>query len=135
MTIEESVTERRYDIDWLRILAMVAVFLFHCARYFDHEGWHVKNPVLDSGMSLFIAFVVIWIMPLFFILSAISASFSLKRHSGLQFVKSRATRLLIPLIVGMLTHISIQVYIERVSHFQFDGSFFSFYPPACFEML
>ena len=35
--------ERRYDIDWLRIIAMLAVFLFHCTRFFDPEGWHLKN--------------------------------------------------------------------------------------------
>jgi peptidoglycan/LPS O-acetylase OafA/YrhL len=26
--------ERRYDIDWLRVLAMMMVFFFHCARFF-----------------------------------------------------------------------------------------------------
>lgn len=36
--------ERRYDVDWLRIIAMLAVFLFHCTRFFDPEGWHLKNP-------------------------------------------------------------------------------------------
>jgi peptidoglycan/LPS O-acetylase OafA/YrhL len=36
--------ERRYDVDWLRIIAMLAVFLYHCTRFFDPEGWHLKNP-------------------------------------------------------------------------------------------
>jgi len=27
--------ERQYDIDWLRCSAMLMVFLFHCARFFD----------------------------------------------------------------------------------------------------
>jgi len=35
--------ERRYDVDWLRIIAMLAVFLYHCTRFFDPEGWHLKN--------------------------------------------------------------------------------------------
>ena len=35
--------ERRYDIDWLRVVAILAVFLYHCARFFGPEGWHLKN--------------------------------------------------------------------------------------------
>ena len=35
--------ERCYYVDWLRVLAMLLIFLFHCARFFDHGGWHVKN--------------------------------------------------------------------------------------------
>lgn len=33
----EARTGRRYDIDWLRVLGMLFVFLFHCARYFDAD--------------------------------------------------------------------------------------------------
>ena len=36
--------ERCYYIDWLRVLGMLVVFLFHSARFFDSMvGWHVKN--------------------------------------------------------------------------------------------
>jgi len=24
--------ERRYDIDWLRVIAMLAIFIFHCTN-------------------------------------------------------------------------------------------------------
>ena len=61
--------ERRYDIDWLRVLAMAVVFLFHCARFFDYGEWHVKNNRLDFGMTVFVGVVSQWLMPLFFILS------------------------------------------------------------------
>ena len=35
--------ERCYYVDWLRVLAMLVIFLFHCARFFDHGGWHVQD--------------------------------------------------------------------------------------------
>ncbi|MEZ4712968.1 MAG: hypothetical protein R3A44_37610 [Caldilineaceae bacterium] len=35
--------ERRYDIDWLRVLVMLAVFFFHCARFFGGGRWHLNN--------------------------------------------------------------------------------------------
>jgi hypothetical protein len=37
-------------------------------------------------------------------------------------------RLLVPLVVGVFTHVAVQVYLERVSHHQFSGTFFDFLP-------
>jgi hypothetical protein len=35
--------ERRYDIDWLRVVATLSIFVFHSAGFFDAEGWELKN--------------------------------------------------------------------------------------------
>jgi peptidoglycan/LPS O-acetylase OafA/YrhL len=43
--------ERRYDIDWLRVLAMMMVFLFHCARFFGGGRWHLNNPGEESFIA------------------------------------------------------------------------------------
>ncbi|MBE7471890.1 MAG: acyltransferase [Anaerolineae bacterium] len=124
---------RRWDIDWLRVLATLAVFLFHCARFFNDEGWHIKNNQLDLGMTIFVNIVSQWLMPLFFILSGSSVYYALVgRRSGV-FVRERVTRLLLPLIFGMLVLIPPQVYIESVSGQSetvppFAGSFLEFYP-------
>jgi surface polysaccharide O-acyltransferase-like enzyme len=120
--------ERRHDIDWLRVLAMFSVFLFHCARYFDHEGWHVKNPQLSFGFSVFVAILVQWIMPIFFVLSGLSSRFALNFRSAGQYLGERFKRLFIPLVFGIFILIPPQVYIERFTNAQFSGSFFQFYP-------
>lgn len=120
--------ERRNDIDWLRVLAMFSVFLFHCARYFDHEGWHVKNPQLGLGFSVFVGILAQWIMPIFFVLSGMSSRFALNFRSAGQFIGERFKRLFIPLVFGIFILIPPQVYIERFTHNQFDGTFFQFYP-------
>jgi len=44
--------ERRYDVDWLSIIAMLAVFLFHCTCFFDPDGWHLKNT--EQSKLLFV---------------------------------------------------------------------------------
>lgn len=121
--------ERRYDIDWLRVLAMFMIFFFHCARFFDFEDWQVKNNQLSFGMSVFVGIVSQWIMPLFFMLSAISASFSLNNRKKRQYILERFKRLIIPLLFGSFIIIApVQVWIERVNHGQFSGSFMEFYP-------
>ena len=33
-----------------------------------------------------------------------------------------------PLLVGIFTHVMLQVYLERITHHQFSGSFFAFTP-------
>ena len=120
--------ERRYDIDWLRVLAMFSVFLFHCARYFDNEGWHVKNPQLSFGFSVFVGILVQWIMPIFFVLSGSSSWFALNFRNAGRYLGERFKRLFIPLIFGIFILIPPQVYIERFTNYQFNGSFFQFYP-------
>jgi len=120
--------KRYYDIDWLRVLGMCAIFLFHNARFFNEDDWHVKNFQLDFGMSVFVAILDHFIMPLFFVLSAIAIYYALKKRTNAQFMRERVTRLLIPLGFGIFTHIIIQVYIERITHGQFTGTFWQFIP-------
>ena len=120
--------KRYYDIDWLRMLGMFAIFLFHNARFFNDEDWQVKNFQTDFGMSVFVAILNHFIMPLFFVLSAIAIYYALKKRSNAQFMRERVNRLLVPLGVGIFTHVIIQVYIERITHGQFTGTFWQFIP-------
>jgi glucans biosynthesis protein C len=122
-------SRRRYDIDWLRVLAMLMIFFFHSARMFNEDDWHIKNNVISFGATLFIDIVAQWIMPLFFILSAISSRYSLAHRDAGSYLKERFQRLVIPLLFGILVVIApVQIWIERVSHQQYTGSFLSFYP-------
>jgi glucan biosynthesis protein C len=119
---------RRYDVDWLRVLGMMTVFVFHCGRFFDTEGWHVKSPRTTPVVTMFVIFAVQWMMPLFFILSGIGAYHSLAQHNWRQFLVSRVKRLLVPLLFGIFVIIAPwQVYLERVSHGQYSGSFRHWY--------
>jgi len=120
--------QRFYDIDWLRVIGMLLIFSFHNARFFNEEDWHVKNFQLSFGASVYVAVLDQFIMPLFFILSAIAIYYALKRRTGKEFIRERANRLLIPLIFGIFTHIMLQVYIERVTHGEFTGTFWQFIP-------
>ena len=120
--------KRYFDIDWLRVLGMLTIFLFHNARFFNEEDWHVKNFELNFGMSVFVAILDHFAMPLFFVLSAIAIYHALKKRSNAEFMRERVIRLLIPLCVGIFTHIILQVYIENITHGRFTGSFWQFIP-------
>jgi peptidoglycan/LPS O-acetylase OafA/YrhL len=126
--IKAKFSPRRYDLDWLRVLVILAVFVFHSSRFFDLDYWHVKNATTYLGVQIWTTFLVNWLMPLIFVISGASTFYALGARGAGRFVKDRALRLLVPLVVGIFTHISVQVYLERVSHGQFSGSFFAFIP-------
>ena len=124
--------ERRYDLDWLRIIAIFLVFTYHSTRLFDGQDWHIKNNVVDRYMIGYFSFLTGIGMPLFFMIAGMGAFFALKFVSGKKYILARFVRLMIPFLFGIFTHISIQVYIERISAdildpLLFDGNFFEFY--------
>lgn len=120
---------RKSDVDWLRVMGTLAVFFYHNARFFNLGDWHVKNNELSPEIHLFVIFTDQWLMPLFFLLSGIGTYHSLAHHTFGQFILERTKRLVVPLVFGIVVFlIPVQVYIERVSHGQFSGSFIEFYP-------
>ncbi|CAG0941693.1 Glucans biosynthesis protein C [Anaerolineae bacterium] len=127
MTSTTAVSQRRYDFDWLRILAIAAVFIFHTGRAFDQGGWHIKNAVTTQGMSIWTQFMVLWLMPIIFIVSGVSVYFTADKKPGV-LIKDKVLRLLVPLVVGAFSHVALQVYIEHVTQHGFTGSFFDFIP-------
>lgn len=126
---------RRYDTDWLRFLTMLAIFTFHCARFFDFNDWHVKNIQQSIGAAIYVGTLSQWIMPIMFVIAGIGSYYALTIRTGKQFTWERFQRLVIPLVFGIFILIPSQVYYERVSHMEFKGSFFNFYPHYYFEGL
>lgn len=120
---------RLYYLDWLRVLAILVVFFLHCAKIFDYHTTDVYNAVRSPVLSAFREFVLIWIMPLFFTISGASVFLSLKPGQAQRFIKSRITRLLVPLvIVGTFLINPLYVYADRLFNEQAGGGFFRWYP-------
>jgi glucan biosynthesis protein C len=119
---------RSYWLDWVRVLAMGMLFLFHSSRPFAPPEWHVMNSTTDLGFILFDGVVSAWVMPLFFVISGIAVHYSLAKRSALQFVRDRFLRLMIPfLTIGLLVVLSVNAYYDAVFHGNFTGGFLSFY--------
>ena len=118
---------RRYEFDRIRVGAIFVVFLYHSSRFFNLKDWIVKNPTTYPWVEILTVFAGSWMMPLFFVISGASLFYALdKSVSGAKFFKDKFFRLIIPVIVATVTHGALQVYLERLTHSQFSGSFFSF---------
>ncbi len=131
--IASAPLQRRYDLDWLRVLTILVVFVFHSFRFFSSESWHVNNATTYPAVYDALRFLGAWMMPLIFVISGGSLFYALgsKGHSwGLagKFLKDKFLRLFVPLLVNMFSLCILQVYLERYTHGQFNGSIFQFLP-------
>ena len=43
-----TIPQRRWEIDWLRILLVLMLVPYHTARIFDHDPFFVKNDQLTT---------------------------------------------------------------------------------------
>ncbi len=119
--------QRRHDLDWLRVLAILVLHAFHTGMAFNTWGWHIKNADLLPWLQYPMGFLHEWRMPLLFFISGVGTTFALgSRHLG-GFVLERHRRLLWPLAFGMLVIIPPQVYHERLFQGARFESFWAFY--------
>ena len=106
---------RLYYLDWIRVLAMFCIFLFHNARFFDGVAdWHVKNATTNLAATFAVGTISQFIMPLFFLVAGAGTFLALKARSPGQYALERALRLLIPLVLGMLVIVVPQAYFQAI---------------------
>jgi peptidoglycan/LPS O-acetylase OafA/YrhL len=125
MTKTKNLKVRRYDLDWLRVIAILLVLLFHVGMFFVHWDWHVKNNITSRTFGYVMVWLHYWRMPLLLFISGAGTIFASAKRSKKEFTLERSKRLLIPLIFAMLVIVPPQIYFERIKNFV---SYFDFYP-------
>ncbi|MEO6172016.1 MAG: acyltransferase family protein [Arenimonas sp.] len=132
-----SSLNRRYDLDWLRILAFGLLIFYHIGMlYVADWDFHFKSQYLSRPLEGLMLMVNLWRMPLLWIISGISMRFVLQKVTAYQFVTARSLRLLLPLLFGILVIIPPQLYVEmtgkgdlHMSYWQFYQIFFDLHNP------
>jgi glucans biosynthesis protein C len=121
--------QRRFDLDWLRVLAILIVFIYHTVRFFHNEDWIVKNPTRYLAMDVVETTLANWNMALIFVISGASLYFALGRVDAGTFLKDKVLRLVVPLVtMGMIVFGLLQVYLYNLTHGEFNGSLFRYLP-------
>jgi len=119
---------RCYELDWLRVIAVLVLVFFHSSEIFTAGWFHIKNDETSRIFNVLSSFIYIWHMPLFFVVAGASTWLALEFRTGKKYVKERIYRLLIPLIFGILLLIPPQSYLENVQKISYSGTFLEFYP-------
>jgi glucans biosynthesis protein C len=124
---KEDLGQRRYDLDWVRIGAFMLLILYHVGMYYVTWDWHVKSPRASATIEPLMMLTSPWRLSLLFLVSGVATAYLLARQGSVGFLRLRSTRLLIPLIFGMLVIVPPQSYLEVVEKLRYAGGFAEFY--------
>ena len=111
-----TVPERRYDLDWLRVLGVLLLVPFHVALIFVLDPYtimYIRDVVNSRVLVTATGFIHMWHMPMLFIISGYSTYFALGFRSAGQYIRERTLRLLVPLLFGLLTFVPFTTYIQH----------------------
>ncbi|RQP19235.1 MAG: acyltransferase [Parapedobacter sp.] len=113
--------ERRYDIDWIRVIAIGLLLIYHVAIGF--QPWGIAIGFIGNDqpwLSLWIPMTLlnVWRIPLLFFVSGMGVYFALRNRTWSQLVRERARRILLPFLFGMVAIVPVHIYLwQRYYHF------------------
>lgn len=134
-TVAPGRPERRYDLDWLRVIGVLLIVAFHVTEMFDPLTFHYIRGEPNAVAMAINFFALQWIMPLFFLLAGVSSWFALETRTAAQYVTDRTERLLAPLVFGTIILVPIMSYFRLLQSAVFTGSYVEFYQVYFFSYI
>ena len=107
---------RRHDIDWVRVIAIGLLLLYHTAIGFQPWGTMIGFIVCkESWMSLWTPMTMlnIWRIPLLFFVSGMGVYFSIQNRNWKQLLRERALRIVIPFFVGVFVIVPLGIFLVQ----------------------
>ncbi len=111
-------TDRRYDLDWLRIIAFGLLILYHCGMFYVTWGWHVKSRFASDAIEPLMMLTSPWRLTLLFLISGAATRFMADKMHPWKFTASRMGRLWPPLLLAVFVIVPPQAYYEIVEALQ-----------------
>ena len=106
--------ERRYDIDWLRVIAVFLLIIYHIAIIF--QPWALQISFIqseDSGLAIWapMSMFNIWRIPLLFFISGMGFCFAMRKRNWKELLSDRIKRILLPLVFGSFAIVPVHIFI------------------------
>ena len=128
---------RRYDIDWVRVIAIGLLIIYHSAISFQPWGAMIgftTNEESWPALWLPMSILNVWRIPLLFFVSGMGVYFAMQSRTPKQLIGERARRILVPYIFGIFVIVPIQLVIWRMkwiyeynpAHLWFLGNIFAY---------
>ncbi len=120
---------RLHYLDWLRVIAILMVFLFHSVHPFDFFDWEIKNRDQSEIITIILVLLNLWGLQFFFMIAGTASWFALRHRTPRQYITERVNRLLIPFIAGTIMFSPLEYYLSwanRIQRGEFSISFWEF---------
>lgn len=119
---------RRYDLDWLRVIAFGLLIFYHVGMFYVPWDWHVKSQNEVPGLAMWMSLINPWRLALLFFISGVAVRFATDKASTLSaFAGSRVLRLGLPVLFGLVVLVMPQAWFELRQSGELEGSFLKFY--------
>tara|TARA_R110001606_G_scaffold3223_5_gene13981 strand:+ start:1907 stop:3079 length:1173 start_codon:yes stop_codon:yes gene_type:complete len=111
-------TNRRYDLDWLRIIAFGLLIFYHCGMFYVSWDWHVKSRFASDAIQPLMMLTSPWRLTLLFLIAGAATRFMADKMTARKFIALRMRRLWPPLLLAMFVIVPPQSYFEIVEALQ-----------------
>ncbi len=116
-----TTTDRRYDIDWLRVIAIGLLLIYHIGIGF--QPWGVFIQFIQNEKSLEFLWIPmtmlnVWRIPLLFFVSGMGVGFAIRKRNWKQLLLERTRRILIPFLFGIFFIVPIHLLIWQKYYHQ-----------------
>lgn len=134
-----NLPERRYDIDWLRVITIGMLLVYHSAIGFQPWGAlirFIQNDQFNEPIWMVMSMMNIWRIPLLFVVSGMGVWFAMQRRSWKPLIAERSKRILLPFLVGLFCWVPLHqnlwqhyysqpiLYFPNPGHLWFLGNIF-----------
>ncbi|GHA26069.1 acyltransferase [Salinimicrobium marinum] len=98
-------TQRRYDIDWLRVIAIGLLLIYHIAIVF--QPWamlmgFIRSDEAVEGLWKPMSMLNVWRIPLLFYVSGMGVYFAIQKRNWKELLLERSKRILLPFLFGII---------------------------------
>jgi glucans biosynthesis protein C len=111
-------TDRRYDMDWIRIAAFGLLILYHVGMFYVTWDFHVKSSRASDAIEPLMLLSNPWRLSLLFLVSGAASRFMADKMKLGQFTWARMGRLWPPLLLAVFVIVPPQCYYEIVEAVQ-----------------
>ena len=111
-------TERRFDLDWLRIIVFAWLILYHIGMFYVTWGWHVKSSRASDWIEPLMLLSSPWRLTLLFLIAGAATRFIADKMTAGELAISRMKRLWPPLLLAVFVIVPPQSYYEVVEALQ-----------------
>jgi glucan biosynthesis protein C len=123
-------TDRRFDLDWVRIIAFGLLIFYHVACFY-WPGTPHNQALSPRGVPWLIVPMLAlnpWRLTILFIVSGAATRFMADKMTSPALLKLRATRLLIPLVFVSAVIVPAMGFVAVRQWAGFNGDFVSYLP-------